>query len=138
MSASAAYYIVVVSDDSGTDRQLRHAFKQSAPECNVGVVRSRGELDALHPPSLIILDLMLSHEAPFDVLRWLRTEPRYQQVPVFVLGSEIVDHEIDEAYALGANSCFLTETEPQGLERIVRAMVTYVGLVGTPGCASFA
>jgi CheY-like chemotaxis protein len=138
VSASAAYYILVVSDDSGTDRQLRRAFKKTAPACSVRVVRSRKELDELHPPSLIILDLMLSSEAPFDVLRWLRTEPRYKQAPVFVLGSEIVDHEIDEAYALGANSCFLKETEPQGLKKIAGAMATYVGLISTPGCAIFA
>jgi hypothetical protein len=81
---------------------------------------------------------MLSNKAPFDVLRWLRTEPRFKQAAVFVLGSEIVDHEIDEAYALGANSCFLKETEPPGLERIARAMATYVGLISAPGCASFA
>jgi len=101
VSAPTAYYILVISDDSGTDRQLRRAFKKTAPACNVRVVRSRKELDALHPPSLIILDLMRSSEAPFDVLRWLRTEPH-------------------------------------GLERIVRAIATYVGLISTPGCASFA
>ena len=54
MSAPTAYYILVISDDSGTDRQLRRAFKKTAPACNVRVVRSRKELDALHPPSLII------------------------------------------------------------------------------------
>jgi DNA-binding NarL/FixJ family response regulator len=81
---------------------------------------------------------MLSSESPFEVLRWLRAEPRFAHVPVFVLGSKVVNHEIDEAYALGANSCLLKESELNGFEKIVRAIAAYVGLITTPGCECIA
>ena len=128
----------MISDDSGIDQQLRLVFTRTTPECKLWIVRNRKEIEALRPPNLILLDLMLSSEAPFDVLRWLRTEPRYTHVPVFALGSKIADSDIDEAYALGANSCLLKDSEPQGLEKMVRAITTYVGLIGTGGCEGFA
>jgi len=138
VTRSTAHHILVISDDSGTDRHLRLAFTRTAPECNVGVVHNRKEIEALHTPNLILLDLMLANEPPFDVLRWLRTQPRYTQIPVFVLGSAAVDHDVNQAYALGANSCLLKDPESHGLENIVRAMATYVDLIGTPGRSNVA
>jgi CheY-like chemotaxis protein len=95
-------------------------------------------MQAQQAPCLILLDLMLSSESPFEVLRWLRAEPRFRHVPVFILGSKVVDHAIDEAYALGANSCLLKESELNGFETIIRAIAAYVGLIGAAGRECFA
>lgn len=81
--------VLVISEDGQQDGQLRSALTRTASHCQVEFAASRAEIPTTHRPSLILLDLMLSREPAFDVLRWLRSEQRYQQIPVFVLGSEI-------------------------------------------------
>jgi CheY-like chemotaxis protein len=132
---STASLILLVSDDGDTDRRLRTAFTTIAPDYSVGIARSRKEIEASHPPHLFLLDLMLSCESSLDLLRWLRGEPRYEQTPVFVLSSDTAPDEINQAYALGANSCLLTNTQPEGLERIARGIVTYTNFFKTSGTA---
>ncbi|HYZ84740.1 MAG TPA: response regulator [Bryobacteraceae bacterium] len=133
MSRSAAGHILLATDDNGTDREVRLAFNQSAPGWTIDLVRSRREIDSAKTANLVLLDLMLSHEQPFELLRWLRTEPRYREVPVFVLGSTIVADNVSEAYTLGANSCLLKESDPQGFSRIVHAVAAYATLIGGTG-----
>ena len=103
--------ILLVSDDKSTGRQLLPVLaRTAAPAFRVEVADSRAGIEALRIPSVILLDLMLSNEPAFDVLRWLRSDRRYKELPVFVLGSEDASHRVNEAYALGANSCLLKDS----------------------------
>ena len=124
--------ILVISDDRKVDGRLRLALTENAPECQVEFVGSREEIPPAHRPSLILLDLMLSREPAFDVLRWLRTEQRYRHTPVFVLGSEIVNQDVNEAYSLGADSCLLIRSLSDGLDKIARGIATYASLIPSP------
>jgi CheY-like chemotaxis protein len=90
----------------------------------VDLVDSRAGIEALRTPSVILLDL--SKERAFDVLRWLRTDQRYKQVPVFVLTPRTDD--VTNAYALGANSCLLKQPS-QALEPIAEGIAAYASLV---------
>jgi DNA-binding NarL/FixJ family response regulator len=130
--------ILLVTDDTNTDSQLRAAFTEAAPEWKIQGARSRQEIEAAARAKLVLLDLMLSREAAFEVLRWLRRETHYRAVPVFVLGSDIVKHVVDEAYSLGANACLLKESQPHGLPQIARAIAAYAALLGSPGCTGVA
>ena len=121
--------IVLMSDGAAADCQLGIALTRTAPECQVAFAGSREEVETLRTPALFLLDLMLSRESAFDVLRWLRTEQRYRNTPVFVLGSRIVDRDINEAYALGANSCLLKGSATEGLETIGQSIATYASLM---------
>ena len=67
-------------------------------------------------------------EPAFDILRWLRAEPRFKQVPVFVLAPQSVD--VNEAYALGANSCFIRNQRDAELEPIMDGIAAYASLIG--------
>lgn len=124
--------ILVISDDRNVDGPLRLALTETAPQCQVEFVRSREEIPPAYRPSLILLDLMLSREPAFEVLRWLRVERRYQHTPVFVLGSEIVDHDVNEAYSLGANSCLLMKSVSDGFDQLAQGIATYASLIPNP------
>ena len=121
--------ILLISDDRSTEHRLRHALTKVAPECEVEVVGSRQEINAFRRPAVILLDLMLAGEPASDVLRWLRTEQQYERIPIFVLGSEVVDHEVNEAFALGANSCLLMRAAPEGFDPIAHGIATYASLI---------
>ncbi len=114
------------------DGQLRLALTETAPQCQVEFVCSREEIPPAYRPSLILLDLMLSREPAFEVLRWLRAEQRYQHTPVFVLGSEIVDHDVNEAYSLGANSCLLMKSVRDGFDQLAQGIAAYASLIPNP------
>lgn len=124
-----SHLILFISDDESTDRELRLALTKATPECELVFAGSREEVTAFGSPSVILLDLMLSHGPAFDVLRWLRIEAPYKDIPVFVLGSEIIDHEVTEAYALGANACLLKRPTDDGLDPLAQGIATYVSLL---------
>jgi DNA-binding response OmpR family regulator len=116
--------ILLVSDEDRADCPLKLALTRTAPEFRVELVDSRAGIESLRTPSVILLDL--SQERAFDVLRWLRTDPRYKQVPVFVLAPQTDD--VINAYALGANSCLLKQPA-QELEPIAQGIAAYASLI---------
>jgi DNA-binding response OmpR family regulator len=112
--------------------QFRLALTETAPRCQVEFVGSREEIPPAHRPSLILLDLMLSREPVFDVLKWLRAQQRYEHTPVFVLGSEVVEDDVNEAYSLGADSCLLMRSMSDGFNKIAQGIATYASLIPSP------
>jgi CheY-like chemotaxis protein len=121
--------IVLMSDEAGENDRLCLALTRTAPQCQVAFAGSRDEIKALRTPALILLDLMLSGESAFDVLRWLRSEQRYRDIPIFVLGSPVMDTGVNEAYALGANSCLLKGPEPEAVDTLAQSIATYASLM---------
>jgi DNA-binding NarL/FixJ family response regulator len=132
--ASKVRHIVVISDDTRVDRELRQALSGIGEEGALTVARTRKEVEASPRADLILLDLELSAERPADILYWLRTEPSYHGVPVFALGSDTLADDVTEAYKLGANSCLLKYSEPSGFEKLARAISTYASLINGPEC----
>jgi DNA-binding response OmpR family regulator len=130
-----SHLILLISDDESTDRQLRLALTKTTPECRLASASSREEVRAFRAPTVILLDLMLARDPAFDVLRWLRVEKQYKDVPVFVLGSEIIDQDVNEAYTLGANACLLKRRTDEGLDPIAQGIAAYASLLPNPDCA---
>lgn len=63
-------------------------------------------------PSLILLDLLLPKKNGFDVLRDIRSNPEWQQIPVVILSNLGEDSEIKRALELGANDYFVKSQHP--------------------------
>jgi CheY-like chemotaxis protein len=120
--------ILLVTDDHATVQQLRTALGKTTPQWIVESASRRETIEGLPLPSVIILDLLLANESPYDVLRWLRSESRYQKVPVFALGSEVHDQGIEEAYALGADSCLL-RPPAAGVEPLAHGIAAFASLL---------
>jgi CheY-like chemotaxis protein len=58
-------------------------------------------------PIVILLDLKLPKISGLDVLKQLKTHPKYKLLPVVVLTSSNEMLDIQQAYTLGANSYIL-------------------------------
>ena len=129
--------IVLMSDEAGANDCLGVALERMAPECQVAFANSLEEIKALRTPALILLDLMLSGESAFDVLRWLRSEQRYRETPIFVLGSPVMQTVVNEAYALGANSCLLKVPEHEAIDTLAQSIATYASLMPHVDCMSY-
>jgi CheY-like chemotaxis protein len=67
-------------------------------------------------PRLILLDLKLPGTDGFEVLKWIRSQPGLKSLIVVVLTSSDHIRDVNEAYALGANSFMV---KPMDFENIV-------------------
>ncbi len=62
-------------------------------------------------PQLVLLDLKLPKVDGHEVLRRLRSDARTRGLPVVVLTSSAVDHDVTRSYELGANSYVVKPVE---------------------------
>jgi len=72
-------------------------------------------------PDLLLLDLKMPGTDGFDVLRWLRRQEGLESLRVLVLTSSEQIREVNQAYALGANS-FLVK--PMDFENLIQLSKT--------------
>ncbi len=130
--------ILLISDDMAKFREVKNAVTNAAPECEIVWAVKRADVDAAIQPAVILLDLTMASEPAIDILRWLRKERAFRQVPIFVLGSEALKNQIQEAYSLGANSCLSLSHGPRSFEPIAGSIATYASLISggfSPACA---
>ena len=85
-------------------------------------------------PTVVLLDLNLPKLSGREVLQALRAEPRMRGLPVVVLTTSAEPFDIDDVYALGANSYI---QKPVEFDRFIEAArqigVYWLGLNQAPG-----
>lgn len=131
--------VILIAEDDPDDRELlTEAFVQVASAVELRFVDNGEELllhlghrpapdrSREHPvPGLILLDLNLPGMDGRETLRRLRADERWRRIPVVVLSTSSSQDEIDQAYALGANS-FITKPARMGeLIRVVNGLCEY-------------
>jgi CheY-like chemotaxis protein len=110
--------ILLVEDDSNDALLLQRALRRAQIDYPVQVVTDGDQAicylsgkapfadRAQHPlPALVLLDLKLPRKPGLEVLAWIRNQRQeIKEIPVIVLTSSRHTVDIDQAYALGANS----------------------------------
>ena len=78
-------------------------------------------------PFVIFLDLKLPYLDGFEVLNWIRSQPRLKSIVVVVLtgSDETRDHQ--KAYALGARSYLVKPPEAKDILQFLDSMASYWG-----------
>lgn len=111
---------ILLVDDNPMDVDLAlRAFKRHKPTCPIEVARDGEEALAWIPrwesgeprPSVMLLDLKMSRVSGLEVLRHLKAHPVYSAIPVVVLSTSAAGQDVQEAYALGANSYIVKPTD---------------------------
>ena len=77
-------------------------------------------------PSLVILDLNMPKMNGKETLRYLKTHPRYQNIPVIILSTSENKMEMDFCAARGALTYFVKPHNMSGYDSIVKACMPYV------------
>ncbi len=108
--------VLYVEDEEFDALFMRRAFKQAGLEQLLEVVvdgqQAMDYLAGNHPfedrsqhplPSLVLLDLNLPLISGFEVLKWMRQQPRFRAVPVVVFSSSSRQEDKVKAGELGAN-----------------------------------
>lgn len=76
-------------------------------------------------PAVIILDLKLPRLSGLDVLKRIREDLSTRRIPVVVLTSSEDEGQIEQSYALGANSFIKKPTDPAEFSEMVLQVAMY-------------
>jgi CheY-like chemotaxis protein len=76
-------------------------------------------------PAVIILDLKLPRLSGLDVLKRIREDSRTRRIPVVVLTASEDERQIEESYALGANSFIQKPTDTSDFSEMVLQLAMY-------------
>ncbi len=76
-------------------------------------------IDKLHP-DLVLLDLMLPKIEGIEVLRQIRSNPAYKNMPVMVTSNAYTTSSMDELWAAGATDILTkAKASPKEIRRLV-------------------
>jgi len=94
----------------------------------IAVICAKGEWR----PNVVLLDLSLPGETGFAMLRFLKSQPDLQSIPVIIFSSSKAQADIDKAYRLGANCYVPKPPDFQGylavMAMLIQFGITYVEL----------
>ena len=130
--------ILVAEDDTADAFFLKRAFaKVGVPTALHFVHDGQEVLEYLlgdgqfanrptHPvPDLLLLDLKMPRMDGFQVLDWVRQQPRLKRLPVIIFSSSAQDQDINRAYDLGANSYLVKPHSTEDLLALIGKLNTY-------------
>jgi len=125
-----ARYILIVEDDTNDSDLLSRALVKADSGCHVKVLNdSELAIDFLsdsqvRAPSLVVTDLKMPKKTGFELIEWIRSQPRLAELPVVVMSSSKEKSDIDRAMGLRANAYF---KKPLGLDELQVIAQTLVG-----------
>ena len=73
-------------------------------------------------PGLVLLDLNLPYWSGFEVLEWVRQQPRLRRLPVLIFTSSNRPDDIARAYDIGANGYVVKPNALADLKSLVQAL----------------
>ncbi len=128
---------IVLAEDDEDDRELiRDALQDSRLEEQMQFVGDGQELmDYLHRssptsaatprPSIILLDLNMPRKDGREALAEIKADPGLRTIPVIVLTTSKSDHDIHNAYGLGASSYITKPVTHDTLTEVMDAVTEY-------------
>lgn len=91
----------------------------------LGGIREYADRKEYPMPSLVLLDLKLPRVPGLEVLRWIRSRPELQTMPVVILTSSGERADLERGYRLGANSFMVKPSESDDLLGLAKCLSDY-------------
>lgn len=83
-------------------------------------------------PNLVVLDVMMPYMDGFEVLKNLRREPEFENLPVIMLTAKAQDKDVFEGYHYGADMYLTKPFNPIELVTFVKRIAETSGQSGGP------
>jgi two-component system response regulator len=83
-------------------------------------------------PSLILLDLKLPKVDGMEILKQIKSDPVTRAIPVVILSSSAVQHDVVRCYELGANSYVVKPVSFDALGEVLKGLGTYWLMLNEP------
>lgn len=79
-------------------------------------------------PTVVLLDLNLPRQTGFQVLAWIRQQPEFKRMVVYILSASNRTEDIERAYDLGANSYLVKPGVLDGLTVVAQGLLAWLKL----------
>lgn len=127
--------LLLVDDDPGDLFLLERALQKAGIELPQHVANNGEETIAYlsgagefsdrnkYPiPLAVFLDLKMPFISGFEVLEWMRSQPQFSDLPVFVLTGSALDRDRQRALELGAKEYLIKPPTPEMLLELLRPL----------------
>lgn len=127
--------ILIVDDDSDDATLIKRAVLSLRPKSAIRTILGGKDLvrylegegcyadrEAFPPAGLILLDLRMPEMNGFELLEWMKNEPRYAQIPVIIISSFDRQREIRKSYQLGARTFLSKPVNSENIRDAIRAL----------------
>jgi DNA-binding response OmpR family regulator len=118
--------ILIIEDDADIAESLEYNFRREGFRPVVAESGERGwtlALDAKHPPSLILLDLMLPGMNGMELCEKLRREPKTEKIPIVMLTAKAAESDKVSGLETGADDYVVKPFSFKELIARVRAVL---------------
>lgn len=130
------FRILLVEDDPADAGLVKRAIRDGKILCTVDhakdgaeaidFLRRRGERFAdARRPNLILLDLNMPRLDGRQVLQEVKNDPDLRAIPVVVLTTSDIEHDVEASYLLGANSFVTKPMDVQDFFDVIRSLENY-------------
>lgn len=125
---SSPHAILVVEDDLIVSGLLVHTLTRRGFAVHLASDGRRAAelLEALPPPSLVLLDVMLPYMDGFELIQRIRAKVDWREVPIIMLTSKSQESSIVRALDAGASDYIVKPFRPEELIARVRRFVRVV------------
>lgn len=105
---------------------------EEALEFIFGTGKFTGRHSIHHPPKLVLMDIQMPKLNGIEVLEKIKADPRTKKIPVVMLTSSKEDPDIQNSYALGANSYIVKPVNFVGFAESIKNLGFYWLLLNQP------
>jgi two-component system chemotaxis response regulator CheY len=118
---------IMIADDSSAMRAMLVSILESLDDYRI--VEAASGFDALRllpreHVDLILTDINMPDINGLELISYLRNNPNYQHIPVFIISTEGSAKDIEKGKLLGANEYLIKPFNPSLLQQLI---TTYLG-----------
>jgi two-component system chemotaxis response regulator CheY len=114
---------ILIADDSATMRAMLVAIVEGLGDFHVVEASSGFEALRLLPRDqvdLILTDINMPDINGLELISYLRANPNYINIPVFIISTEGSAKDIEKGKLLGANEYLVKPFSPSTLQQLIR------------------
>jgi two-component system, sensor histidine kinase and response regulator len=118
--------IILVADDNALSRELIRELLESSGHAILEAQNGREALGLIRSrePDLVFLDLQMPLQDGFSVIRELRNEDRFRELPVVAVTASAMKGDRERVIAAGFDSCIAKPIELCEIEALVEALAS--------------
>ncbi len=79
-------------------------------------------------PTVVLMDLNMPRKNGFEALEWIRGQPAFRRLPVYILSGSSRPQDIERAYDLGANSYLVKPGNLDGLVQMAKCLFGWINI----------